>query len=160
IARVPTATRRVGLYWTAAAAFATGSGVWATHFIAMLAFEPHMPVGYDFDLTAASMVIAGVFAGIGFWIANRGRGEQGSSAARLTGGAVAGLGISAMHYTGMAAFRAPGELTYDGSLVTASLVIGVLLGALAGEIGFRRRDLKARWLAAVVLTIGICGMHF
>lgn len=160
IARVPTATRKVGLYWTVAAAFAAGSGVWATHFIAMLAFQPHMPVGYDFDLTVASIVIAAVFAGLGFWIANLGRGEPGRRSLRLIGGAVAGLGISAMHYTGMAAFRAPGELSYDGGLVTASLVIGVLLGALAGEIAFSRKDLKARWLAAVVLTLGICGMHF
>ena len=160
IARLPTATRQARLYWTAAAAFAAGSGIWATHFIAMLAFQPHLPVGYDVDLTAASIVIAAVFAGIGFWLANRGRGEPGRRSLRLTGGVVAGLGISAMHYTGMAAFRAPGDLGYDGGLVTASLAIGILFGALAGEIAFRRQDLKTRSLAALVLTLGICGMHF
>ena len=36
--------------WTIAATFAFGSGVWALHFVAMLAFQAHMPVAYDVSL--------------------------------------------------------------------------------------------------------------
>jgi hypothetical protein len=37
-------TRRM---WLAVAAVATGFGIWATHFIAMLAFQPAIPSGYN-----------------------------------------------------------------------------------------------------------------
>ena len=38
---------------SASAGAATGCGIWATHFIAMLAYEPSVPVGYDVGLTIA-----------------------------------------------------------------------------------------------------------
>ena len=39
--------------WLLLAGAATGCGIWATHFIAMLAYEPSVPVSYDAGLTAA-----------------------------------------------------------------------------------------------------------
>ena len=50
------ATRsRVRAGWTASAGAATGCGIWATHFIAMLAYEPGVPVAYDVGLTVLSL---------------------------------------------------------------------------------------------------------
>jgi diguanylate cyclase (GGDEF)-like protein/PAS domain S-box-containing protein len=156
IARVRrTATPRRQFYWIAAAAFATGSGVWATHFIAMLAFQPNLPVGYEIDATLFSIAVAVGFSGLGFWVADRG-----SRRAGIIGGAIAGTGISAMHYTGMTAFEVPGRLAYDGGMVLASLVIGIALGAVAIDHGLRHRHLKGRWIAAATFALGICGMHF
>ena len=44
--------------WLLLAGAATGCGIWATHFIAMLAYEPSVPVSYDAGLTAASFAVA------------------------------------------------------------------------------------------------------
>ncbi|WP_280525357.1 MHYT domain-containing protein, partial [Methylobacterium oxalidis] len=59
------AAGRVRPLWLCVAAIAGGSGIWATHFVAMLAFEPGLPSGYDMDLTALSLVYAVVLTGIG-----------------------------------------------------------------------------------------------
>jgi len=44
--------------WLLTAGAATGCGIWATHFIAMLAYEPGVAVAYDIGLTALSLVAA------------------------------------------------------------------------------------------------------
>src|SRR6185369_5962829 len=69
ITRASGAAQRARLSWLLGAAFSLASGVWATHFVAMLAFQPKMPVGYDIDFTLLSIVIAMIFAAIGLLIA-------------------------------------------------------------------------------------------
>ncbi len=51
--------------WLAVAAISTGFGIWATHFIAMLAFSPGIPSGYNIGLTLLSLVAAIVLTGVG-----------------------------------------------------------------------------------------------
>ncbi|TIX34132.1 MAG: bifunctional diguanylate cyclase/phosphodiesterase, partial [Mesorhizobium sp.] len=48
VGRSESEMRRV---WLAVAAIATGFGIWATHFIAMLAFQPAVSSGYNIALT-------------------------------------------------------------------------------------------------------------
>src|ERR1051325_2274108 len=47
---------RARTMWTVTAGAATGCGIWATHFIAMLAYDPGIVVGYGMVLTALSLV--------------------------------------------------------------------------------------------------------
>src|SRR5476649_1225101 len=68
--RAKTADRR-GVYWLIATACVTGCGIWATHFIAMLAFEPGIAIGYDPIVTGLSALIAILVAGAGLWWAIR-----------------------------------------------------------------------------------------
>src|SRR4051812_19316947 len=49
--------------WIVLAGAATGCGIWATHFIAMLAYEPGVAVAYDISLTAISLALAAVITG-------------------------------------------------------------------------------------------------
>ena len=86
---------RLRAVWLWVAAAATGFGIWATHFIAMLAFSPAMPTGYNITLTAVSLVAAILLTRFGFSIA-----LAGTRFARWHGGAVVGGGIAVMHYTG------------------------------------------------------------
>src|SRR3546814_19255299 len=58
--------------WLSAAAIAMGCGVWATHFIAMLAYRTPMLVGYDVPLTVLSALIAVCLSGVGLWLVLRG----------------------------------------------------------------------------------------
>src|SRR5258708_20612720 len=56
--RARDSARTRGLAWLSAAATVFGSGVWPTHFVAELAYNPGFPLGYDIRLTALSAVIA------------------------------------------------------------------------------------------------------
>ena len=84
--------------WLLVTGVCAASGIWATHFVAMLAYEDNLPTAYDPGLTAASLVIAIIATTAGFSIASFGSRMQ-----VLFGGAVIGLGISLMHFTGMKA---------------------------------------------------------
>ena len=65
-----------------------------------------------------------------------------------------------MHYTGMAAVRVPALVSYDPFLVVLSLIFGIALGGLALRTSLTRDTLRWRGLGALLLTLGICAMHF
>src|SRR5215212_8161765 len=58
--------------WILAAGAAAGCGIWATHFVAMLAYEPGIAIAYNIGLTALSLVLAAVATGVGLSVAVRG----------------------------------------------------------------------------------------
>src|SRR3979409_1965372 len=51
--------------WLAVSAISTGFGIWATHFVAMLAFTPGIPSGYKASLTILSLVAGILLTGVG-----------------------------------------------------------------------------------------------
>jgi len=148
---------RMWWVWLAVSALSTGFGIWATHFIAMLAFSPGLPTAYNVPLTVLSLIIAVVVTGFGLAIALMSRW---SAAAPWLGGAVVGAGIAAMHYTGMAAFEVPGRISWDASLVDASIAIGAVLAAAALYVGLRGEARRWTLLGTLLLTAAICGLHF
>src|ERR1700730_226701 len=142
--------------WLAVSAISTGFGVWATHFIAMLAFSPGVPTAYNIALTGLSLVAAILLTGAGLAVAV----ESIAGAGAWLGGAMVGGGIAAMHYTGMAAFEIPGRIVWDPVLVAASIALGGLIGAAALPVGLREDNVKWKILGALLLTAAICSHHF
>src|SRR6185436_16160152 len=142
--------------WLCVSAVTTGFGIWATHFIAMLAFTPGIPSAYNIALTALSLVAAILLTGIGLAISIVPNWRHGP----WLGGAVVAGGIAAMHYTGMAAFELEGIILWDPVLVAASIVIGAVIGAIALPVGLH--GLHAKWNlgGATLLTLAICSHHF
>jgi diguanylate cyclase (GGDEF)-like protein/PAS domain S-box-containing protein len=155
IGRAVEAGGRARNWWIAAGAVATGSGIWATHFIAMLAYETGLPMSFQVIGTALSIIVAILISGIGFAVAMMRR--RGSPA---LGGAVIGAGIGAMHYVGMSAMQIPGHIDFNPGFVVASLLIGVGLGGVASIVAFTKFDTRHRLAAALVLTLAICADHF
>jgi NO-binding membrane sensor protein with MHYT domain len=102
-------TGRTRLLWLITTGAATGYGIWATHFIAMLAFTPGVATGYDLLLTVSSLIAAAVITGAGLALA----AMSGARWAAPGGGAVVGLGIAVMHYMGMWAFEVPGHIAWS-----------------------------------------------
>jgi diguanylate cyclase len=139
--------------WILQTAVASGSGIWATHFIAMLAFKSAIPTTYDSLLTLTSLLIAIFVTGIGFCIGETTRSKWGWMAA----GAVIGTGIATMHYAGMSAMSIAGYIRWDPTLVIASIAAGVTLAA-AAMWSFRLKNSK--FFAAGLLTTAICTLHF
>src|SRR3979490_1574745 len=154
---VGTAWGRGRWVWLVGAATIMGGGIWSMHFVAMLAFSMPIPMSYDIGLTALSLVVAILVTGGGFYVISR----QSASPLRLAlSGIFMGLGIAAMHYTGMAAMRGHAELSYDRLFVALSLVIAIGASTVALWLAFRTTDLGQKLIAAVVMGLAISGMHY
>jgi diguanylate cyclase (GGDEF)-like protein len=156
LARARSTQGRPRLIWLSVAAIAVGFGIWSTHFIGMLALDAGFQLGYDPLITAVSLAIAIIGCGLGFFMATNGNGRSD----HLLAGAIVGLGITGMHYTGMAALVMGGEILWDNGLVVASVLLGATLGALALMFGATSSNKKHKVAAVVLLTLAICSMHF
>jgi diguanylate cyclase (GGDEF)-like protein/PAS domain S-box-containing protein len=142
--------------WLLLAGAATGCGIWATHFIAMLAYEPSVPVAYNIGLTAASLVVAMALTIAGLSVAMSGPAPW----AAPIGGAIVGGGVAGMHYLGMWALEMPGHISWSVDLVLASIVFGAVLAAFALKTAVSRQDMGGIVAAAVLLTLAIVSHHF
>jgi NO-binding membrane sensor protein with MHYT domain len=151
--RANDAERDRSLPWLFVAATIFGAGVWATNFIAELAFEPGFPVGYDAGLTAISFLAAIGAVWLGMFVAHR-------YAAPVEGGTMIGAGIAAMHYIGMAALRAPAHQHFDAGYVLASVAIAMTFAAGAMRVLLWGPALGGRHMAVMLLVLGIAGHHF
>jgi NO-binding membrane sensor protein with MHYT domain len=143
--------------WLLAAAITMGGGIWSMHFVAMLAFIMPTPMSFDIELTSLSLVVTIFVTGGGFYVISR----QSASPLRLVlSGIFMGLGIAAMHYTGMAAMRGHAEISYDPLFVALSLVIAIGASTVALWLAFRTTDLGHKLVAAIVMGLAISGMHY
>jgi NO-binding membrane sensor protein with MHYT domain len=141
--------------WIAVFALLLGSGVWATHFMAMLAFHTELRVAFAGGPTGLSWIAAIVGMGAGAALA-AGR----SWPWRLLGGVVCGAALGAMHFVGVAAMRLPATITWNPGLLAQAIGFGVA-GAAAAFIVAGRLDRLGHWIAATFLiVIAILGLHF
>ena len=152
-ARQSQGLKRLG--WIFLTGVATGAGIWATHFVAMLAFNTGLPTAYDPALTVSSLLIAIAVTAAGFFIAGHGKVPW----LPAIGGAVIGVGIATMHYTGMRAYVTTGTVTWDWNLVVTSITLGVLF-ATAAVVSFHTASRLRALAAAGLLTLAICSLHF
>ncbi|MDZ7280440.1 EAL domain-containing protein [Sphingomonas sanguinis] len=147
--------RRFG--WIVLAAVGAGTMVWATHFVAMMAFRTSAPVILDPILTLLSLVAVIGIAIPGLALA-AGRGPW----AGAIGGGVIGLGISVMHYVGMAAYRVDGIVEWNRPYVVASILLSSGLSGMAFHVltgGGRWRNVGAvTWLSVAVAALHFTGM--
>ena len=143
-------------HWCFLASVCAGSSIWGTHFIAMLGYQPGVPVTFHASLTIVSAVIAIGGVGIGLLLSclrNR-------WVAAICGGGTIGLAISAMHYVGMFAYRADGIVEWRPGYVAASLVFAVVFGALAIDRLRLHNRSSATLVATALLVLAIVMLHF
>src|ERR1700710_505316 len=60
---------RTRAIWIGLDADVGGCGIWATHFVAMLAYDPGSGAGYNIPVTLISLVFAVVIAAVGLSVA-------------------------------------------------------------------------------------------
>ena len=164
ISRVRAADGAIGrLCWLITAGLSMGFGIWAMHFIAMLAVEIPLPLRFDLPLTALSAGFAVVASAIAFEIV----ADHPSSRVRIgVAGIVLGSGIGLMHYTGMAALQMSAHVYYDPGLFALSVVVAVVLSttALSALSIMPRftggRLALARMAGSAVMGMAIVLMHY
>lgn len=148
--------------WLAGGGIAMGIGVWAMHFIGMLAMDLSMSMSYNATLTVLSMLIAVGSSLFALWLVSC---EQLRLRRLLPGALVMGSGIVAMHYTGMAALEVMPGIIWDKVWVAISVAIALAASLAALWLTFRLRHEAAqvvlmRMGAAITMGIAIAGMHY
>ncbi|HEV2084788.1 MAG TPA: MHYT domain-containing protein, partial [Gemmatimonadales bacterium] len=162
--RVIATSGRERLAWLLGGAVAMGAGIWAMHFVGMLAFRlENRPITYDPLHLTLSVLVAVAASGFALWVVSLRAGTW----RPLTLGAVAmGGAIAGMHYLGMAGLHTAAVLTWRPELVAASVGIAILAsGTGLGFAAWFQSDESSttrlrRRLAAVVLGCAIAGMHY
>ena len=145
--------------WLVIAAFSIGgAGLWLMHFVALLGFDvPASPVRYDPFLTLVSLLFAVFSAGFGLQVVGHGRRNRSKIA---FAGVLTGVGLLAMHYTGMAAMRIQGTMHFRPALVAASAVVAIGAATIALWFAVTVRGWSQIAGAAAVLSLSFCGMHY
>ncbi|HUP94647.1 MAG TPA: diguanylate cyclase [Burkholderiales bacterium] len=161
--RVSSASGKRMWYWLTGGAVGMGSGIWSMHFIGMLAFKLPIPIAFDLPTTLLSLAIAVLVSGFALYTLRR--GELTTSTLTLSA-TLMGIGISAMHYTGMLAMRMSPPIHYTPILFVASVLIAIAasLAALWIALQLRQRTsgfaIVARLGSAVIMGFAITGMHY
>src|SRR5438445_12196006 len=109
---------RARLVWLGLDATVSGCGIWATHFIAMLAYDPGNGAGYSIRVTVLSLIFAIAITAVGLSVALSGAARSRAA----IGGAIVGIGVAAMHYTGMMALQLRAYIVWSPDIVVASIV--------------------------------------
>ncbi len=150
-------------FWLLGGAFSMGTGIWAMHFVGMLAFHLPIPLAYDVPINVLSWLIATAVSGVALYVIRR----PAMTAQNLSvGAALMGTGICAMHYTGMAAMRMTPPIVYDPALFIASVLIAIVASLAALWIAFQLRRKRpgtailAKIGSALLMGFAIAGMHY
>jgi diguanylate cyclase (GGDEF)-like protein len=161
--RVRTPHLSVARGWWLSGTIVMGTGIWAMHFVGMLAMDLPIDVGYDYAITSLSWLAAVAASGVALHIAS----DPELSWGRLARGAlIMGGGICAMHYLGMQALVMAPPIQWSALWVAISVVIAVGASAASLLIFFGLRKLEGRRAflgqvgAALLMGSAICGMHY
>src|SRR5262245_38844309 len=159
--RIRVATRQAAPAWLFGGGLAMGLGIWAMHFVGMLALSLPIEISYDVAVTLLSLAIAILVSTFALHIAGR---ESVGRLPLVTASIAMGSGICAMHYVGMAAIEITPAIRYDPWWVAASFAIAIAPSFAALWIAFTRQD--AGWrryhraFGAVGMGFAITGMHY
>ena len=146
-----------------AGAMALGAGIWAMHFIGMIAYRMDMVHSYNPWLTFLSMMIAITVAYCALWVT---RAHTLRLLPILAGAVLLGVAICAMHYVGMVAMTMRAALYYIPSIFALSVTIAIGASVAALIIIFflgrhqGKSKLLLRILASLIMALAISGMHY
>jgi len=158
-------TRSLHRQWTWLASVSIGGvGIWLMHFIGMMGFAvPGETVRYGLVETIASVALAIGATWFGLQIVDPNSSWM-PTAPRFVrlgiGGVVMGCAVAAMHYTGMAAVRVPGELIQDSAYIAASVVIGVVASLVALWLSQAVESPLMRVPAAAIMGCAVVALHY
>ncbi|MES2830640.1 MAG: diguanylate cyclase [Pseudomonadota bacterium] len=150
-------------YWLVGGSISMGMGIWAMHFVGMLAFSLPIAISYDVWITLASLLVAIVASGLALYTLSLDRLEM---RWLLISGTLMGIGIASMHYLGMEAMRMRPSIVFDPGLVAISILIAIGASIIALWIAFQLRienifsGFGKKCAGALVMGLAISGMHY
>ncbi|KAA9008406.1 EAL domain-containing protein [Paenibacillus spiritus] len=147
--------------WLLTASCVLGSGIWAMHYIGIMAGELPFKVTYHAGGALLSILTSIVFSYLSLSLLVSSRPRLGQI---MAGGALLCIAIAGMHYIGMSSLNMKAHLHYN----LLSQGIAVLLALFASWLGlflFSRSKAQAgfsRWrlFASVFLGFAVTGLHY
>ncbi|WP_263411220.1 response regulator [Terriglobus tenax] len=160
--RVSSSRGAVRQVWLSGGAFAMGTGIWAMHYVGMLAFSLPFTVLYDWPTVAVSWLAAVLASSIALFVISR---EKLGPVQVGIGSILMGCGIASMHYIGMEAMRMPAMCKYDLRMVAISVVLAIVIACVAISMGYLFRATTSGWgwwklATAIVMGGAIPVMHY
>jgi two-component system, sensor histidine kinase and response regulator len=160
--RVTAARGFIRLAWLSGGACALGMGIWAMHYIGMLACSLPVPVGYDWPTVAGSLLCAILASCVALFVVSR---QRMTTFHLILGSLVMGSGVAAMHYIGMAAMRLSATRSYSVPLVALSVILAVLISLVALWLAFNLREARRnrgpkKFASALLMGAAIPVMHY
>ena len=149
--------------WRWIGALCLAGGIWAMHFISMLAFETPIEMHFDLPVTVVSLLIA-LVAGL---LAMNTLSRDPITLADYAKGSVGiGLSIAGMHYVGMMAMRSNASQYFRPELFALSIVVAIvasfaaLLLARHFRTGSGTFHQLLKYSASLLMGGGIVATHF
>jgi len=140
----------------AMSAFALGGGIWSMHFVAMLGLELPILFYYDPLITLISALIAILIVGLALLLMHFGRRTR---LRIVLAGVLVGLGIPAMHYTGMSGM-ALCRPVYSAGGIAAAVGLSVTLAIAAFWMAYARRDIRSIVFGTLGFGVAVFAVHF
>ncbi|MGX6444569.1 bifunctional diguanylate cyclase/phosphodiesterase [Neobacillus sp. K501] len=148
-------------FWLLLSSVAMGLGIWSMHFIGMSAFKLPIEMEYDIFLTTISAFPAVFASYLAFSFANR---THKTHRPAIIAGIIMGLGISSMHYIGMAAMKMNAEYIYKPWIFLASIVIAIIVSYVALFIFSKLQKYMGKQLikigTSILMGLAITSMHY
>lgn len=144
--------------WILISAFTFGVGIWAMHFIGMLALNFACPVHYDLPVTLISIIPSILVSGLvlgGDWFGK-------NHLSHFINSLILSLGVGTMHYTGMAAMHMEADIRYNPEIFIISILVSIALAYLALSVkNTATRNNKGRnlWFATI-MGCSVSVMHY
>jgi NO-binding membrane sensor protein with MHYT domain len=134
-----------------------GVGIWAMHFLGMLAWNPGVAQGYRLIETLGSLLVAVATSAVALGYMATGP----FSIRRLAiAGPLAGLGVAAMHFLGMGSMRFGGYLQWNIGIAALAVLIAVVAATAALWLAFNVRSNSHRIGASLLMAAAVCTMHY
>jgi NO-binding membrane sensor protein with MHYT domain/CheY-like chemotaxis protein/anti-sigma regulatory factor (Ser/Thr protein kinase) len=148
--------------WLIGGSVVMGTGINSMHFIGMSGFHLPVPVFYHVPTVILALLLAIGASGIALFVASR---EEMNPTQALVGSSFIGLGIVAMHYTGMTALRLPAIIHYNFGIVALSVIIAMAVSLVSVWLTFRMRDeteilSRNKIGSALSMGLAISCMHY
>jgi PAS domain S-box-containing protein len=159
--RIASSRGRRRVVWLSCGSAALGFGIWAMHYIGMLALILPVPVLYNVPIVAFSLFTAIASSAVALFVVSR----KDLSEVYLVGGSLAlGGGIAATHYSGLAAMRLAAYPVYNPGFVALSVVMAVIGSGAALQLAHLRNEAKRptrmRLASAAAMGFAIAASHY
>ncbi|WP_150270177.1 putative bifunctional diguanylate cyclase/phosphodiesterase [Paenibacillus tepidiphilus] len=161
ISQVSHSAGRIRRLWLLSGACVLGSGIWAMHFVGIMAGRMPVNIGYHPGTALLSLLLIMLASLVSLGLAVHPR--QGMRQL-LAGGLVLGGGISAMHYVGMSSLEASGTIRYEVPAQVLSVMIAITASYIAIFLFRKFRDQAgfSRWklYSALFIGLAVTGTHY
>ncbi|MDQ0192303.1 putative bifunctional diguanylate cyclase/phosphodiesterase [Paenibacillus wynnii] len=161
ISQVSHSMGRIRSLWLLSGSCVLGSGIWAMHFVGILASRMPFQVGYHPGMAFLSMLVGMLACYLALRLSFSPYPKQWQL---IMSSILLGAGISGMHYIGMSSMEIEATIHYSLLTQTLSFMIAVLSSYMGIYLFTRFKDDRAfsRWklFSALCIGIAITGMHY